>query len=435
MLTKDEILLVLREQNIWFKEFKINYLPREQYLKPELIKSKSILVIKGPRRAGKTVLLHLITDYLLKNNMSKEQILYLNMEDYRLFKETTPEFLEKTLSVYRENINPDGFAYFLIDEIQNIEGFERFIRTKYDAQENIKFIITGSNAKLLSKELGTLLTGRISSIEVFPFSFEEYIKYNGLEFEDKKYFSLEPHKAKLKNLFESYIENGGIPEFLGEENIKMRHIEYFENIIYKDIVSRFKIRNAGVIKELALILATETSKIFSINKLAKTLNVSVNTLQAYLYDLELSYLFFYLNRFSYSIKNKTRAQSKVYSIDTGLINSVGFKFSGDRGRLLENLVFIELKRCKKEIYYHKKTKECDFIIKTNLNVTEAIQVAQNLENKKTRDREINGLVEALKECNLDTGTIITDDEYKNTTAENRNIKIRPAWFWLLNKEE
>ena len=437
-----EILFeILRSQNYWFKEpLPTEYIPRDTYIRKlnEVLDSRAIVVMKGPRRAGKTVLLDLMTRKMLKNGVDREQILYVNLEDYRFYRNYSLELLEDIYEVYRENINVEKKVYFIIDEIQNIEGFEHFLRTKYDAHEDIKFIITGSNARLLSKELGTLLTGRITTIEVFPLSFEEFLFFHRFVLpQNRAYFGLESEKTSIKRMFNRYLRFGAIPEFLREKEPEQRLKEYFENVIFRDVVERFNIRNVKLIKDLALYLATNSARMYSVNRLGRMFRASVNTIQTYLSELSMAYLFFYVDRFSFSLKEQMTSQSKVYCLDTGLMNAVGFRFSGDRGLLLENLVYLELLREGKEVYYHRQAKtgrECDFVVKEGLGVREAIQVASTLEDKKTGEREIKGLIDALKTYHLKTGLILTEDTYETRDYEGFEIRIRPVWFWLLNKE-
>jgi len=175
--------------------------------------------------------------------------------------------------------------------------------------------------------------------------------------------------------------------------------------------------------------------LISHGSLSKVFDVSINTIKEYISFLESAYLFFRLNKFSYSYKKQFKTSSKIYSIDNGLINLVSFKFSENKGRLFENLVFLELKRNNKEIYYHKIKKECDFIIKKNLKITNAIQVSISLDLLKNKKREYEGLIEALNEYNLKEGLIITEDQYEDLKINGFKIKIRPLWFWLLNKTE
>lgn len=435
MINKSLLFEILREQNYWFKQPIFDYIDRKTYLKEikKHINTKSILVIQGPRRAGKTVLLKLLIRKMMKS-IDKNKILYVNLEDYRLFQYYSLELIEAIYDTYREKINPDKEVYYFIDEIQNIEGFEHYLRSQYDSEKKIKFIITGSNSKLLSKELATLLTGRTLTFEVFPFSFKEYLLYKNMEISDNKYYSLEPNIHKLKHLFNDYYTLGSIPEYINNPK-KERLEEYFENVILKDIVERYNIRNTKLIKDLGIYLLSNATNLISNSSLSKVFDVSINTIKEYISFLESAYLFFHLNKFSYSYKKQLKTSSKIYSIDNGLINLVSFKFSENKGRLFENLVFLELKRNNKEIYYHKLKKECDFLIKKNLKIINAIQVSISLDLPKTKKREYEGLIEALNEYNLKEGLIITEDQYEDLKIDEFKIKIRPLWFWLLNKTE
>ena len=320
-MDRKKIFGILREQNYWFREpMPTDYVIREEPLEKinELLDSRAIIVVKGPRRAGKTVLLDQIMRQMLSQGIGREQILYVNLEDYRFYQDYSLTLLEDILENYLENINADKKIYFIIDEIQHIKGFERFLRTKYDQEKNIKFIISGSNAQLLSKELGTLLTGRAAAIEVLPFSFSEFLLFHKIELPaDKGYFILESNKTRIKQMFNKYLRFGAIPEFLWEKDPEHRLKEYFENVLFRDIVERFNIRNVKLIKDLALYLATNSARIYSVNQLSRILNASVNTVQSYLSDLGMAYLFFYVDKFSFSLKDRITSQSKVYCLDTG----------------------------------------------------------------------------------------------------------------------
>ena len=442
MLDKQSIFGILRDQNYWYREIPpTSYIPRKSYLRDinKFIRSKAILVVKGPRRAGKTVLLdQIIRQMVSAGKHKKEQILYVNLEDYRFYNHYSMELLEAILTAYQEYVNPDENIYFFIDEIQHIEGFEHFLRSKYDTVRGPKFIVTGSNARLLSKELGTLLTGRMVSMEVFPFSFEEFLAFHGLEFQNNSYFGLESDQIRIKQMFNRYLRYGAIPEFLDEEEPDVRLTEYFENVLFRDIVERFGIRNIRQIKELALYLLTNSARQYSINQLSRTFKASVNTIQSHLSALNLAYMFFYLRRYSPSFKAQITSRSKAYCLDTGLMNAVGFRFSEDRGALLENLVHLELLRCQEEVYFHRDpstNKECDFVTKKGLKITRAIQVTRDMRDPGTRKRELAGLLEAAREYGLKDGLILTEDEFDTFTQEGIRIRVRPLWFWLLNKEE
>ena len=322
---------------------------------------------------------------------------------------------------------------------QNISGFEHFLRTKYDShKESIKFIITGSNSSLLSDEISSLLTGRISRLEIFPFSFREFLRYHNecSEIDDNEeisYFNLESSKIKLKHWFNRYYISSAIPEYL-DNPIQERLQEYFDNIILKDIVGLYNIRNARIIKDLGIYLLSNAANLASYTSLRKTFDISINTLKSYLHYLESAYLFFQLKKFSFSYKKQITSPNKIYCIDNGLIDMVSFKFSPNQGRLFENLVYLELKREGNDVYYFQEKYECDFIVKDQLSVSNAIQVTVDMSNEKTHQREITGLLEALETFNLEEGFILTEDEYNTLEKGGYKIKIRPLWYWLLNKD-
>lgn len=439
MIEKNELFAILRSVNYWNRDLDLDYVSRPIYLDKIIqnLQNKSILVIQGPRRVGKTVLLRLTIQNLLQSIDSK-QILYVNFEDFRFYKHYSLELLDLIYTTYREEINPNKPMYFLLDEIQNISGFERFLRTKYDLlEESIKFIITGSNSTLLSKGISSLLTGRFMRFEIFPFSFREFLRYHKecSEVDDtslKDYFDYEPQKTKLKYWLNQYYKTSAIPEYF-ENPSQERLQEYFDNILLKDVVELFNLRNIKVIKDLGIYLLSNATKLISHNSLVKTFDVSINTVKNYLDYLESAFLFFPLKKFSFSYSKQVTSPSKIYCVDNGLMQMVGFQFSKNQGRLFENLVFLELKRTGKEIYYFRGKGECDFIIRENLKVIDAIQVTTQMNNKKTREREFNGLIGALEEFELDEGYIVTEDEYANIKKNNYTIKIRPLWFWLLNK--
>ncbi len=442
MIKKPALFAILRTQNFWHRKVDFDYTFRPQYLNKifEYLKSRAIVVLQGPRRVGKTVLLRLTIQNLM-HSIDPKQILYVNLEDFRLYKFYSLELLDLIYSVYREEINPSGPVYFLLDEIQNIEKFEHFLRTKYDIpEETIHFIITGSNSTLLSEEISMRLTGRFVRLEIYPFSFREYLQYHkeSTEIEDSstiEYFNLEIHKAKWKHWFNRYYKNCMIPEYL-ENPTQERLQEYFDNIILKDIVGRFHIRNARLIKDLGIYFLSNVANLASQNLLRKTFDVSINTIKIYMEYMESAFLFFQVKKYDFSYKKQITSPRKIYCIDNGLIEMVSFKFSPNQGRLFENLVYIELKRLGYKVYYFRGKGECDFIVKDqdHLHVQTAIQVTVEMSNEITRNHEISGLIEALKELNLEEGYILTEDEYSTMFQEEFKIKIRPLWYWLLKKD-
>lgn len=375
-----------------------------------------ILIISGLRRSGKSTLLKEIKKYYYE----KETVYYFNFEDERLLGFTVSDF-DLLYETFMELFGKSRI--FLFDEIQNINDWELFVRRMHD--RGFKFIITGSNSSMLSRELGSRLTGRYTSIELFPFSFKEFLSFVDLGIPE---VMVTEDRASIKKQFNRYITSGGIPEYLKYGNDLILKTLY-ENILYKDIFARYGLNDEKTLKELSHFLFTNYGNEMSYNKLRKMLDVSINTVKNYINYLENSYLVFTVPKYDYSVSKQVYSHKKAYVIDTGMVNLVSFKFSRDYGKILENIVFVELKRRGKDIYYHRDRHECDFIILENNMITGAIQVTASLKGNKTR--EYSGLVEALEIYKLDEGLVLTDNDEFDDTFEGKIIKVRPVWKWLL----
>jgi len=394
------------------------------------VKYKEVIMITGTRRGGKSSLMKLICDDLIKKyKVPASNILYLNFEDERFIEFNSGDFA-KIYELYLQINKPIGRKYFFLDEIQNVPGWERWVNRLYE-NENIKIFITGSNASLLRSEISTALTGRNRVITNFPFSFREFLVYKSYRLEENDFYQTEK-RAIIKGFFQEYLKLGGYPEIVKINDSTLLE-QYFKDIIYRDILPRYSVKKIKEIRELCLFLASNLGSIHSYNKLLSLIGVkSINTVKNYLEILEEVFLFFQINLFDYSIKRQIYNPSKIYIIDTALGNSISFKFSENIGHIYENLVFLELKRRNKEIYYwkSKKGKEVDFLIKRGLDIEEAIQVSYNLNYKKTLDREIESLLLAKEEFKIKYLTIVTEDEDIEKEIGNVKIKIIPLWKWL-----
>ncbi len=361
------------------------------------------IVISGIRRCGKSTLLR----QLIKKTKS---FYYFNFEDPRTVNYEVGDF-NKLDEVFKEEFGDSDYYFF--DEIQNVKKWELFVRAIFDKNKHV--IITGSNASLLSKELGTRLTGRHLRYELFPFSFSEFLK-------------LKTERPNIK-LFEEYFIHGGFPEYIKLKKIQILQ-ELLNDIITRDIVMRYKIRNIKTAKSIALYLITNIGKEFSYNSLKKTFALgSTNSVISFVSYFEDSYLLFTIPKFDYSLKKQIVNRKKVYSIDNGLSNANSASFSGDKGKMLENIVFLALRRGYKEIFYFQEKKECDFVIKEGTKITHAIQVCFDL-NEDVKDREIDGLIEALNKFNLKKGLILTYNQEDKLVYGNKKIQVMPIWKWL-----
>jgi len=380
------------------------------------------VVISGIRRCGKSTLLNQII-----NNFYPEGVYYLNFEDERLIDFEVADFnnlYEVFLEIYGER------KVFFFDEIQNITQWEVFVRRMQN--KGYKFFITGSNASLLSKELGTKLTGRCIIIELYPFSFREYLLFKGYNLKEQA-LSYTTERARIKKYFNEYLRYGGMPEYLKYNDSTLLKRVY-EDILYRDIVARYDIKQVKTLRGLGLYLLSNVGTLFSYNNLTKILGVgSMNTIKSYTDYLENSFLVSLVNKFSYSLKQQFVANKKVYCIDNGLADSVAFQFSKNKGKFLENLVFLELKRRYSQIYYYKTAHnlEVDFLIKDSKKGVFIIQVAENLDNEKTRQREITALTYAMDELKLKNALILTEDTDEEIKLKGKFILVQPIYKWLL----
>ncbi|KKP79687.1 MAG: hypothetical protein A2271_03065 [Candidatus Moranbacteria bacterium RIFOXYA12_FULL_35_19] len=391
----------------------------ERNIPESFIASKKICVISGIRRSGKSTLLKQISK-------KYKSYAYLNFEDERMLDFTYRDF-EMLLEAFLE-LYGDQKIYFF-DEIQNIFGWEKFARRLFE--DGKKIFITGSNAKLLSSELSTTLSGRHLKIELFPFSFQEYLEYNKINF--KKYYTAKEKGAIGKHLIK-YMEYGGFPEIVVGGNIEELQ-QLYQDVLIKDLLVRFKIRETKAFREVALFLLSNVSNPVSFNKLRNLLGVkSVTSVKNYVDFFEEAYLFYSLFKFDYSVKKQIINDRKIYYVDSGIANAVAFRFSENIGRIMENMAFIELKRRGKDFFYHKDKKECDFVIRRATKIVEAIQITQSLFDPKVKERELAGLLEAMKKFKLKKGLVITRDQEDKIKIENKIIEIIPLWKWLIDKE-
>ena len=404
MLTKETLKEVIISQRENLSRLELGT-PREKQ-KETVIEDSFALIITGIRRCGKSTFLHQILKKQKKGY-------YLNLEDPRLDGFELPDF-NKAEEIMKELYGPGGTYFF--DEIQNIDRWEKFIRYLIDKKERI--IITGSNASLLSRELGTKLTGRYIQIEMFPFSFSEFL-------------DMKKEKPSIHS-FEEYLHKGGFPEYLKKENPAILN-ELLSDVVMKDIAVRFGIKNTSILNKIAIYLISNTGKEFSYNSIKKMLEIkSVQSVIDYVSYFENAYLLFTIPRFSYSYKQQQISPKKAYSIDNGFSYNNSASFSKDRGKMLENAVFLGLRRKFKNIFYFQEKNECDFVIKEKDKITRAIQVCLDL-NEETKKREIKGLLAALKEFKLKEGLILTLNQDDKFTIEGKKITAMPVWKWLPQK--
>ncbi|MEK6961500.1 MAG: ATP-binding protein [Nanoarchaeota archaeon] len=404
MITNDKLIEVIRSQKESFAKLEEGVLREKQ---GEIkIEDSFALIITGVRRCGKSTFLNQIL-------RKQKKGYYLNLEDPRLEGFDLSDF-NKVESIMKELYGDKGVFFF--DEIQNIDKWEKFIRYLIDKKERI--LITGSNASLLSRELGTKLTGRHIQLEMFPFSYKEFL-------------DLKNHKPSISS-FEEYLFKGGFPEYLKKENPEILH-ELLSDIVMKDIAIRFGIKNTSMLNKIAIYLVSNAGKEFSHNSIKNMFDIkSVQSVIDYVSYFEDAYLVFTIPIFSYSYKKQQVNPKKAYSIDNGFSSNNSASFSKDKGKMLENAVFLALRRKHKEIFYFQEKNECDFLIKEREKITQTFQVCYEL-NEDNKEREIKGLVAALKEFKLKEGTILTFNQTDKLVFEDKKITVIPVWKWMMGE--
>lgn len=383
------------------------------------IKSKTNVVITGVRRCGKSTLL-----LQIMNKHYKDNFYYLRFADERLANLKTEDY-QKIYEVFLANFKKTNIFFF--DEIQGKPKWDQFVNRLYESGN--KFYITGSNSELLSKEISTYLTGRHLDIELYPFSFKEFLRFKKIDL-DYRYTK---NIIKIEKELVNYLEIGGFPQVVVENNTSLLE-EIYEDIITKDVLLRYNVNDVAVLKKTAMFLMSNVAKEFSYNSIKKMFNLgNSNTIRNYVFYLSNAYLLFELNKYDCSLKKQENYSKKIYCIDTGIINKMAFSFSENLGRLYENCVFIELKRRGKDIYFwkDKSNSEVDFLIIEKNKVVSLIQVCYDISDPFTKEREVNALLSALDHFKLKEGTIITKDLDKEEKIKNKTIKFVPLWKWLL----
>ena len=397
--------------------------------------SGKIITLSGVRRSGKTYHLFSLMNQLKASGVPNEQLLYFNFDDERL--QLSSRELDSILQAYQELYPTQKLSdcYFFFDEIQEVDGWEKFISRIY-ASINQHVFITGSNAKLLSKEIATGLRGRTITFEVYPLSFAEYVGVLSPK--------LNPHsstdKATLINLFDRFMHQGGFPELVHQEDElkdKVLH-EYFNVMVLRDLIERYQISNSSTLKYFCKRVVGASGGEFSVNKVYNELKsqgyqVGKDTLYLYQNYVEAIYLNRFINKYSHSVVKAESSQKKCYVIDQGMGAALDYKLSQERGRLLETTVALELLKQGRQIAYQQNGSECDFVVIEKGRVTIAIQVAADFVDVKTKEREIKGLIQACQKFGLSEGIILTFDHTEQLEQEGVRITAVPAWQFFFGR--
>ena len=409
--------IILEQQEILHAQNK-RYVQR--YIADEWLQTSEILIISGIRRCGKSVLMQQIRDRLVEKDF------FFNFDDERLANFKLDDF-QKLQECFVELFGEQHTYYF--DEIQNIEGWERFVRRLYNAGN--KIVITGSNARMLSRELGTHLTGRYIQVEIYPFSFQEYLAMNEIPVNAKTLYTT-TGRATMAKSFVKYMECGGFPKFLQDGSVSYL-TSLYESIIYRDILTRNGLTNEKEMLELMFYLASNATKRVTYSSLGKVVGIQhPDTIKNYLEYIQQTYLISQLFRYDPSVKKQMMSPKKIYFVDNAIIKRIGFNATENNGVFLENLVFIELKRRGWDVYYYADKKECDFIVRKGLHISDAYQVTLKMDSPQTREREIAGVREAMQAYSLSKGYILTFEGKETINFDDGTIvEVVPVWEWIL----
>ncbi|MFH1457305.1 MAG: ATP-binding protein [Patescibacteria group bacterium] len=438
MISKDLLKeVIIRQKSVFLNTtgaYDRQILSNNQF-KKSLFQTSEIVIITGVRRAGKSYLMRLIWQDIKNNKkLTNNQVLYFNFEDEKLISFRAKDFdllLESHLELLEPDENKDIYLFF--DEIQNINGWDKFLN-RLRENKKYKIFVTGSNATMLSKEISSKLTGRNIQIYLYPFSWYEFLKTQIIDFKENDLYDREK-RIKVFKFFNQYLKFGGFPEVI---ITKQRFLlqEYLKNIIYRDIVSRYKIKYEMHLREIVSFLITNITNKVSLKNIAKMTGIkNINTIKNYLNYLENSFLFYSMPMYSYSIKQQIYNPDKLYICDLGVYNELSFKFSENKGQILENFVFMELKRKNKNIYYgeDKKYQEIDFVIIQKNKVCELIQCTCDINNSLTKKMELESLKKAMDNFKLKKGIVITYDFDGQEKIKGGVIYFIPAWKYFLMK--
>ncbi len=439
MLRREEIIELISVENFWGRPQEVG-IERDHYLKHlnRLAKAKDFSIsIIGVRRSGKTFLTKQFLKKAIDSGLDPKQTLYVNLEDPRFHPYLSLELLDEIYQAYRTFVNKEGFALIVLDEVQNIKNWEKWVRRTME-KENVQIVMTGSTSSLLKTEVSTALTGRSLTLEVFPLSFHEFLKFKGVVLEDQ--LDVVKNKAKIERLFMEYLQFGGFPrvvleedEFLKREMLK----ELFDGIVMRDIVFRYGFRDVNSVKLVAELAINSFSSLKSVSSLRNELagilkrKVSPNFVAEVMEALRESYLLFTIPPFSPKIKDVKKYPKKIYAVDTGLATTVTLSFSKNLGRLVENAVALHLikKYGENNLFYYRGKREVDFILREGLRITKAIQVTWDL--RESYEREVKALLEAMDVFNLGEGIIVTADQEREEVYEDKEIRVLPFWKFLL----
>jgi len=418
-MDREQIIQTLDRWNFWHRKIDTG-VKREFYLKKLLryVSSAEIIALTGVRRSGKSTILLQLIEQLIQNGIPKENILYINFEDPIFEAKATLPFLQEIFNSFLIHFNPKGQLYLFLDEIQLVENWERFGVSLYDQKRKVKIFVTGSSSKLLKKEISTLLSGRFISEMVFPLNFKEFLQFKNVLYQGVQ-------TPEIYHHLKEYLEFGGFPRIVLENDhskkIKLLE-EYYSSIVERDVITRNKIKNTREIKELLLFLLSNIGNQVSTYNIEKSLGIFNENVRRYFEYFQEAFLIDLVDFFSYKVKQQIYNPKKIYCVDSGLATIAAFKFSENKGKIMENVVFNHLKQEKKEIFYWKNKTEIDFVIRKGYKIAHIYNTCWSLKNIRTKDRELSSLEIGQKELHSSSANLVFWEKEDNF-VDNRLINI------------
>ncbi len=434
-MSTEQLLHILHDWNFWNRPIQ-SFVGYRRKLLNELIKAAKhpeIKVLTGVRRAGKTTLMYQVINQLLAQQNLPQSCLYVNFEEPAFLNELTSELLGQIYRVYRERVYPKGKSYLFLDEIQHVPNWEKWVRAEYDKKTDVQIFISGSNSSLMQSEYSTLLTGRNLSFQIRPLSFQEFLQVRtGISIGDQAdYFALAQQKAEIKFQLADYLKWGGFPATLDRDETERKQLlkQYFDDIINKDIIARYQIRETFGLKRLAAYLLQNTGNLMSMNALQKSVKLNKETSKEYLNYFEDAYLLFQALFFAYSLKQSLANNRKIYACDPGLRNAVSYPFTKDFGRMAENLVYLKLRDDYEQVFYWKQTNEVDFVaVRGNQLLPIQVCYSENIP-----ERELKGLAQFMREFHASEALLISEDKHSQESIAEGTIHFVPLWHFLISQ--
>ncbi len=395
----------------------------------------SILAIVGPRRAGKTWFMYQIISDLMERGVEKNDILFIDFEDYRLTG-MEPAVIDAILSVFYQ-LTDRYPSYLFFDEVQHLPEWSRVLRTLHN-QNRYKIIVSGSNSSLLSREIATELRGRYEDLLMLPFSYSEFLKYREISYDRSTFYT--PRKGGLLKVFDHYLKEGGFPEVIKKKSKREKRSilqSYYQTLFYKDTLERYDIRSNHLLESMMSYCIDTMGDLFSISRFARIISesglpASKKTISNFLDYLQEAFFLIANQKYDFSPRKRLMNPRKIYLLDTGF-SAFSLSFSENRGKFLENAVAIHLFRMRKDMFYYRKSRECDFIVKDSRGVQTAIQVCWEL-NEQNKKREIRALRDAMNAFSVNNGLILTYDQEEKEEADGKNIRVLPVYKWMLGME-